>query len=85
MGVDLDRTRSVWRQVAATMQARIVDGEYPTRSKLPSVVELSAEFEVAASTVQKVYRLLQEQGFARGEVGIGTFVVDELPQPPEGA
>lgn len=64
------------------MQARIVDGTYPPRSKLPSVVELSAEFEIAASTVQKVYGLLQEQGYARGEVGIGTFVVDELSQPP---
>jgi DNA-binding transcriptional regulator YhcF (GntR family) len=29
--------------------------------------------------VQKVYRHLQQEGLARGEVGIGTFVVDEPP------
>lgn len=79
MSVDLDRTRSIWRQVAAIITDRIADGTYPPRSKLPSVVELSAEFSIAASTVQKVYRYLQEQGVARGEVGIGTFVADEPP------
>jgi DNA-binding transcriptional regulator YhcF (GntR family) len=77
--VDLDRTRPVWRQVAAIVAGRIADGTYPARSKLPSVVELSAEFEIASSTVQKVYKALQEQGLARGEVGIGTFVADEPP------
>ncbi|HEY6116814.1 MAG TPA: winged helix-turn-helix domain-containing protein [Candidatus Dormibacteraeota bacterium] len=77
MSVDLDRTRSIWRQVAAIMAARIADGTYPARSKLPSVVELSAEFSIASSTVQKVYSHLQQEGLARGEVGIGTFVADE--------
>lgn len=79
MSVDLDRTRSIWRQVAAIVADRIVDGTYPARSKLPSVVQLSAEFSIASSTVQKVYKHLQAEGLARGEVGIGTFVVDEPP------
>jgi DNA-binding transcriptional regulator YhcF (GntR family) len=79
VSVDLDRTRSIWRQVAAIIADRIADGTYPARSKLPSVVELSAEFSIASSTVQKVYKHLQEQGFARGEVGIGTFVADDPP------
>ena len=79
MSVDLDRTRSIWRQVAAIVADRIADGTYPARSKLPSVVQLSAEFSIASSTVQKVYKHLQAEGLARGEVGIGTFVVDEPP------
>lgn len=69
----------MWRQVAEIVAARIADGTYPARSKLPSVVELSAEFSIASSTVQKVYKRLQAEGLARGEVGIGTFVVDEPP------
>ncbi|MCX5522565.1 GntR family transcriptional regulator [Streptomyces bobili] len=85
MSVDLDRTRSIWRQVAAIVAARIADGTYPARSKLPSVVELSAEFAIASSTVQKVYRHLQEEGLARGEVGIGTFVADEPPADRPGS
>jgi len=74
--MDLDRTRPVWRQVAAVIVSRIEDGTYPAGTKLPSVVELSAEFEVAASTAQKVMAHLKREGFARGEVGLGTFVLD---------
>lgn len=82
MSVDLDRTRPIWRQVAAIVQARIADGTYPAGAKVPSVVELSTEFGVAASTAQKVLAHLKAEGLVRAEVGIGTFV-SELPQPPE--
>ena len=73
---DLDRTRAVWRQIAEVIVARIDDGTYPVGSKVPSVVELSTEFQVAASTAQKVMAHLKEQGLVRSEVGLGTFVLD---------
>lgn len=74
--VDLDRTRPVWRQVAAVIVERIDDGTYPAGSKVPSVVELSTEFGVAASTAQKVLAHLKSEGLVRAEVGLGTFVAD---------
>ena len=74
MSVDLDRTRPIWRQIAAVIQARIEDGTYPAGSRVPSVVELSAEFDVAASTAQKVLGHLKAEGWVRAEVGLGTFV-----------
>ncbi len=76
MSVDLDRSRPVWRQIAAIVAARIEDGTYPAGSRVPSVVELSAEFDVAASTVQKVMAHLKAEGIIRTEVGLGTFVAD---------
>lgn len=76
MSEDLDRTRPVWRQVAAAIAGRIVDGTYPVGSKVPSVVEISTEFGVAASTVQKVLAHLKAEGLVRTEVGLGTFVAD---------
>ena len=79
MSVDLDRTRPIWRQIAGIVQARIEDGTYPAGSRVPSVVELSAEFEVAASTAQKVLAHLKEEGWVRAEVGLGTFVSDQPP------
>ena len=79
MSVDLDRTRPVWRQVAAIVQARITDGTYPAGAKVPSVVELSTEFGVAASTAQKVLAHLKAEGLVRAEVGLGTFVADQPP------
>lgn len=74
MSVDLDRTRPIWRQIAAIVQTRIDDGTYPAGSRVPSVVELSTEFEVAASTAQKVLGHLKTEGLIRTEVGLGSFV-----------
>ena len=77
MSVDLDRTRPIWRQIAAIITGRIEDGTYPAGSKVPSVVDISTEFEVAASTAQKVLRHLKDEGLVRAEVGLGTFVQDQ--------
>lgn len=66
----------MWRQVAAIVAERIADGTYPPGSKVPSVVELSAEFEIASSTVQKVFAHLKTEGLIRTEVGLGSFVAD---------
>ena len=77
MSVDLDRTRPVWRQVAAIVVQRIDDGTYPPGSKVPSVNELAAEFDVASSTAQKVLAHLKAEGVIRTEVGLGSFVADQ--------
>ncbi|MFB7500000.1 GntR family transcriptional regulator [Streptomyces sp. NPDC056161] len=74
MSVDLDRTRPIWRQIVAVIQGRIEDGTYPAGSRVPSVVEISTEFEVAASTAQKVLAHLKAEGWVRTEVGLGSFV-----------
>lgn len=66
----------MWRQVAAVIAERIADGTYPVGSKVPSVVELSTEFGVAASTAQKVFAHLKAEGLIRTEVGLGSFVAD---------
>ncbi|MFE9735511.1 GntR family transcriptional regulator [Streptomyces sp. NPDC005863] len=76
MSIDLDRTRPIWRQVAAVIVERIEGGTYPAGSRVPSVVELSTEFGVAASTAQKVLAHLKAEGLVRAEIGLGTFVAD---------
>jgi len=73
---DLDRTRPIWRQVAARIADRIADGTYPVGGKVPSVVELSTEFGIAASTAQKALAHLKTEGLIRAEVGLGSFVAD---------
>lgn len=76
MNHDLDRTRPIWRQVAAKIADRISDGTYPVGGKVPSVVELSAEFGIASSTAQKALAHLKAEGLIRAEVGLGSFVAD---------
>ncbi|KFG08212.1 GntR family transcriptional regulator [Streptomyces scabiei] len=79
MSVDLDRTRPIWRQVAQYVIDRIKDGTYPPGSRVPSTLELATLLGVASSTSQKALAHLRAEGWLRGEVGLGTFVVDEPP------
>jgi len=62
--------------VAARIADRIADGTYPVGGKVPSVVELSTEFGIAASTAQKALAHLKTEGLIRAEVGLGSFVAD---------
>ncbi|MFI6563790.1 GntR family transcriptional regulator [Streptomyces sp. NPDC050534] len=85
MSPELDRTRPVWRQVAAAIETRIASGEYPVGARVPSVVELSNDFGIAASTAQKALAHLKSEGLIRAEVGLGSFVAKrpaEEPEPP---
>jgi DNA-binding transcriptional regulator YhcF (GntR family) len=74
---ELDRTRPVWRQVAAAITSRIAGGEYALGARVPSVVELSAEFGIATSTAQK------SEGLIRAEVGLGSFVAQRPSEEAE--
>ncbi|MET9517383.1 GntR family transcriptional regulator [Streptomyces sp. NPDC002994] len=71
-----------WRQVAEVMRARIADGTYPPRTRVPSVLQLQAEFGIAAATGQKVHRALRTEGLIYTEPGLGSFVSDQPPPAP---
>ncbi|MFD3535253.1 GntR family transcriptional regulator [Streptomyces sp. NPDC058664] len=60
--------------MAEVLRQRIEDGTYPPRSRVPSVLQLQAEFGIAAATGQKVHRSLREQGLIYTEPGLGSFV-----------
>ncbi len=83
MSHELDRTRPVWRQVAAAIITRIAEGEYSVGARMPSAVALSAEFDVATSTAQKAMSHLKTRGLIRAEVGLGSFVAEPPEQPTE--
>lgn len=70
----------MWRQVAQIVIGRIKDGTYPPGSRVPSTLELATELGVATSTSQKALAHLRQEGWLRGETGIGTFVADRIPE-----
>ncbi|MBT3167216.1 winged helix-turn-helix transcriptional regulator [Streptomyces sp. Vc74B-19] len=77
--VELDRTRPLWRQIAAEIIRRISDGTYPPGSRVPSTLEIAQEFGVVNATAAKAMAHLRAEGWTRGEVGLGTFVSERLP------
>lgn len=73
--MDLDETRPKWPQVADVIRGRISDGTYPPGTRVPSVLQLVNEFEIANVTARKVVRALRDEGLIRTEPGMGSFVV----------
>ncbi|MGW2062815.1 GntR family transcriptional regulator [Streptomyces sp. NPDC001937] len=65
-----------WVQVAEVMRARIADGTYAPRDRVPSVIQIQQEFGIAAATAQKVLRALRAEGLTYTVPGLGSFVAD---------
>ncbi|MET7673914.1 GntR family transcriptional regulator [Streptomyces seoulensis] len=62
--------------MAEIISKLIADETYPPCSRVPGIVELSAEFGIAASTAQKALAHLRGTGEVRTELGLGTFISD---------
>jgi GntR family transcriptional regulator len=71
--------RQGYRKIAADLKERIYAGEYPPGSRLPSYASLARIYGVSVTTVQSALRQLRTEALVTGEVGIGVFVVDPLP------
>ncbi|MDX3642485.1 GntR family transcriptional regulator [Streptomyces sp. MB09-02B] len=70
-----------YRQIADNLRARIADGTIPTGRRIPSLVELEAEFGVARDTLRKAVKVLKDEGLVETVTGMGVYVVDGRPGP----
>ena len=62
------------RRIAAEMEARISDGTLPAGSRLPSVRDLSVQYEISTAVCLSAYRALEKKGLVERRPGSGTFV-----------
>ncbi len=63
-----------WEQLAGILRSRIEDGELQPGDRIPSVVSLAQEYDLAPGTVRKALAQLQREGLVESRVGWGTFV-----------
>jgi GntR family transcriptional regulator len=66
-------------QLQRQIQTRILSGQLPRGSQLPSVRDLSTELHINPLTVAKVYQFLERDGFVETRRGIGTYVSRQTP------
>lgn len=72
-----------WQQLAEILRARITSGELAPGDRIPSVLSLAQEHDLAAGTVRKALKQLQDEGLVVSRVGWGTFVAESgTPRRP---
>ncbi|EJL74106.1 histidine utilization repressor [Variovorax sp. CF313] len=73
-------TTTLHEQIKAYVTQGILDGTWPPGQRLPSELELVAQFGVSRMTVNKALRELANAGRIVRVAGVGTFVAEEKPQ-----
>jgi GntR family phosphonate transport system transcriptional regulator len=69
---------TLWRQIAAALQADIASGLHTPGGRLPTEAELSARFGVNRHTVRRALEELSRDGLVRVEQGRGSFVAEHV-------
>jgi DNA-binding GntR family transcriptional regulator len=66
-----------YRSIAAAIRARIIDGEFPPGSVLPSETTLCGQYEVSRNTVRRALEELASDGLLAAQPGRGRVVLAE--------
>lgn len=77
MTVDLNGPEPLYEQIAAILAARIADGTYTPRRRVPSEAAICEEFSVSRPTARAAVQLLVSRGLVVTVRGKGTFVVEQ--------
>jgi len=73
-----DRSRvPLYIQVASVMRRRIETKQWHPGAKIPTLLELEREFQVARVTVRQAVHILREEGLLRSQQGSGTFAAEK--------
>jgi DNA-binding GntR family transcriptional regulator len=80
MTLDLDGPEPLYEQIAQILAARIADGTYPPRRRIPSEAQIVEEFGVSRPTARAAVQLLVDRGLVVTVRGKGRYVADEPPQ-----
>lgn len=73
-------TKGIFQQIADNICDKIISGEFPAGSKIPSVREQAAAVGVNQNTIMRTYMELQRENIINNQRGIGFFVSDSAQQ-----
>ncbi|KRE72731.1 GntR family transcriptional regulator [Arthrobacter sp. Soil762] len=77
--LDRDSPIPAYHQLVRMLRARIVRGDWPPGTQLPTELQLAAEYEVSRSTIRQAMTELAKGRFVVREQGKGTFAL-QAPQ-----
>jgi GntR family transcriptional regulator / MocR family aminotransferase len=76
--ISIDPRRPIYRQIYDAVRERVMSGELPPGTRLPSTRALAAELGVSRRTTLVAYEQLLAEGYVIGRVGSGTTVTSGL-------
>jgi DNA-binding transcriptional regulator YhcF (GntR family) len=78
--VDLkfDNNMPIYFQIMNWIKEQIVSNKFSSGSKLPSVRDMSEQFNVTPNTIQRVYRELEFEEIIYTQRGIGVFITQDV-------
>ncbi|MEE3482075.1 MAG: GntR family transcriptional regulator [Lachnospiraceae bacterium] len=71
--------RPIYEQLVDTFEKLILQGAIAPDEKMPTIRETAAKFSVNPNTVQKVFAILESDGYIYTVKGRGSFAADPEP------
>lgn len=65
-----------YQEVYESLSRKIITGEYPVGTLLPSEPSLEKIYHVSRITIRKAVDMLRRNGYVRAQQGVGTIVLD---------
>lgn len=82
MPIEAIEPQRLYRQISDQLRKLIVDGEFPTGSRLPSERDLSVQLGVSRPSLREALIALEVEGYIEVRMGSGIYVCP--PAPREG-
>ena len=78
--MEFSEPRGIYLQIADQIRDRILQGEWQSGERIPSIRELAIELGVNPNTVTKSYQALLDWGIVANQRGRGYFVSDRAAE-----
>lgn len=76
MNIDTSNDKAIFLQIAEQLEDSIFTGVYPEETKIPSMNDISALFNINPHTVLKGMNILVDEGIIYKKRGLGMYVTE---------
>ena len=76
MNIDFNSERSIFLQIADSIEDAILLGAYPEETQVPSTTDISIKYKINPATALKGINILVDEGVIYKKRGLGMFVAE---------
>ncbi len=81
--IDYSSRAPIYEQLVEKIKILIIENVLKPNEQMPTVRELASQLTINPNTVQRAYRILEEEGYIYSVTGKGNFVSDGIDQIKE--